>query len=110
MTEREIEISILEYLNRQDIFAWKVKTQGTFDPIKKQFRRPSKHYLTGQPDISAILPNGRYMGLEVKTKTGRLAPHQKIFLERIRLAGGIGVVVRSIEDVIKILRSELLVA
>lgn len=103
MTEREIEISILEYLNRQDIFAWKVKTMGTFDPVKKQFRRPSKHYLTGQPDISAILPGGRYMGLEVKTKYGKVAPHQNLFLERIRLAGGLGAVVRSVADVIAIL-------
>lgn len=103
MKEREIVISIIEYLNRQDIFAWVVKTQGTFDPIKKQFRRPAKHYLTGQPDISAILPGGRYMGLEVKVKKGRVAPHQTAFLKRIEAAGGLSAVVRSVEDVIAIL-------
>jgi hypothetical protein len=80
-----------------------VKTVGTFDPKTKRFRTPSKHYITGQPDISAILPGGKFLGLEVKSKLGKLSEHQKLFLKRINDAGAIGAVVRSVDDVIALL-------
>lgn len=107
--EKEIENSILEYLNMRNVFAWKVKTMGTYDVTEKKFRKPSKYYTKGQPDISAILPGGRYLGLEVKSALGRLSIHQKIFLERIKDAGGVSAVVRSVDDVEALLK-ELKVA
>lgn len=102
--ERQIENAILEYLNMRNIFAWKVKTVGTFDPTTKRFRSPSKYYLKGQPDISAILPGGRFLGLEVKSKLGKLSEHQKIFLKRISDAGGVAACVRSVDDVRELLK------
>lgn len=97
--EKQIENAILEYLNMKNIFAWKVKTMGTFDPQTKTFRAPSKYYLKGQPDITAILPGGKFLGIEVKSKLGRLSEHQKIFHLRIRQAGGLAIVARSVGDV-----------
>ena len=99
LSERQIEIQILEYLNLKGIFAWKVKTMGTFDPVAKKFRTPSKYYITGQPDISAIY-QGKFIGIEVKSKTGKASRNQLAFLQRIRENGGIAIIARSVEDVI----------
>ena len=42
---------------------------------------------------------GRYVAIECKTKTGTTSPLQDDFLRRVRLAGGIAFVARSVEDV-----------
>lgn len=39
------------------------------------------------------------LAIEVKTRTGRLAPHQKVFLDEITSRGGVSMVARSLEDV-----------
>lgn len=50
----------------------------------------------GSADIMGVLkPSGRIVGLEVKTATGRLEPHQTTWAERIRSFGGFVCVVRS---------------
>ena len=43
--------------------------------------------------------NGRYIELEIKTKRGKLKPHQLERILEIRKAGGISGVVKSCEDV-----------
>lgn len=40
----------------------------------------------------------QFVALEVKTKTGRLTAEQERFIELVRNAGGVGEVVRSVED------------
>lgn len=104
--ERQIEIAILEYLNMKNIFAWKVKTQGTYDPAAKKFRKPSKYYLRGQPDITAILPGGKFLGIEVKSRLGRLSKYQQSFHRRIVESGGSVLVARSIDDVAEFLKTK----
>lgn len=58
----------------------------------------------GVPDIIACL-NGRFIGIEVKRKDGRLSDLQKIHLDQIKNAGGIGIVARSVEEVENCLNS-----
>ena len=57
--------------------------------------------ITGRPDLIICAPGGRYLGLEVKTESGRLSPAQAHQLERINAAGGIGRVVRSVKDALE---------
>jgi len=52
----------------------------------------------GSPDIIGVLPGGRFLGIEVKTATGKEADHQRDFRERIELSGGVAIVVHSIEE------------
>lgn len=52
----------------------------------------------GAPDL-VMLIGGYFVGLEVKTPTGRLQPTQAAAAEKIRAAGGIYQVVRSVDDV-----------
>lgn len=100
--EKQIENQILNYLARNDIFAFKVKSQGTFDPTINKFRRPSRHYKRGTADILGIYKT-RPLAIEVKSAKGRLSNFQKIFLQEWENNGGISIVARSVEDVQKTL-------
>lgn len=53
----------------------------------------------GCPDVLGQLKDGRLLGVEVKSRTGRPSPEQALFLERIRTAGGVAFVARSLCDV-----------
>jgi penicillin-binding protein-related factor A (putative recombinase) len=104
MKEKAIENEILSWLKLQGLFCWKVESQGTYDAKKGIYRRKnSVHRLLGVSDIIGLLPNGRLFACEVKSKTGRLSEHQKLFLENINANGGVGFVARSIGDVDKAL-------
>lgn len=56
----------------------------------------------GIPDIIGIY-QGKPLFLEIKTATGKVSPDQEIFLKNVNAAGGIGAVVRSIDDVVELL-------
>jgi len=53
----------------------------------------------GVPDILGIY-KGRFLGIEIKTASGKVRPEQEAFLENIRENGGIGFVARNLDDVI----------
>ena len=52
------------------------------------------------PDIVGVTPAGMFLGIEVKTKTGKVSAEQRAFLDRINGNNGIGFVARSVQDVI----------
>lgn len=52
----------------------------------------------GCPDIIGILPGGRFLGVEVKTGTGRLTEHQEAFRRTVEESGGVFVVAREIDE------------
>lgn len=57
--------------------------------------------MPGQPDIIAIAaPSGRFVGIEVKTGSGRLSEAQKNWKAQAELRGALYIVARSVEDVI----------
>ena len=62
----------------------------------------------GTPDIICSI-QGRFVGIEVKTKTGKPSVEQKEVLRDLNLCASIGFIARSVEDVIKILKLENLV-
>jgi hypothetical protein len=61
----------------------------------------------GISDIAGIGPGGRYIAIEVKAGTDRLSGSQGSFLSMVRMMGGIGIVGRSVEQVIKELEEGL---
>ena len=55
----------------------------------------------GWPDITVCLPpNGRFLGIEVKSAKGRQSIKQQECQEEIEKAGGLYVLARSVDDVI----------
>ena len=57
----------------------------------------------GWPDITGLLPDGRFIGVECKAKRGRQSLAQKLMEQEIRKRNGIYVLAYSIEDVEKLL-------
>lgn len=96
--ESAIEKQILSWLKLKSIMAWKIKTTGTWDPNRGQFRKPSPWYRVGVADILGIY-KGKPLAIEVKAAKGRLSPAQDNFLEEFKENGGIAFVARSVEDV-----------
>lgn len=97
--EKVIENQILDYLKIKKIFAFKVNKTGIYDPKKKTFRlNRGRHNMNGISDIIAVV-EGRFVAIEVKTKTGRVSEHQKTFLANVREKGGVGIIARSVGDV-----------
>ena len=57
----------------------------------------------GWPDITGLLPDGRFIGVECKSKRGRQSPVQKFMEQEIRKRNGIYVLAHSVQDVEKVL-------
>ena len=110
MKEKAIENQILSFLKWLGFLCWKQETQGTYDPIKKIYRRKnSVHRMVGISDILAVDRMGRVIAIEVKSAKGRVSPDQKAFLERINQTNGIGFVARSVDDVERELKTRGLI-
>ena len=109
LTEKQIENSILQWLNLNGIFAFKINTTGIYDPTKNVFRSIQNKYIQkGCADILGVLPGGRFLAIEVKTPTTikrflnrptDADKRQIKFLDTIERKRGIGIVVSCLEEV-----------
>lgn len=86
MKESVIQKKIIDYLHSQG--AWTVKT--------------IQCNKAGVPDILASL-DGKFIGLEVKTETGKPSALQLRNIKQIIRSGGVAGVVRSVEEVKKLI-------
>lgn len=86
--EGKIQAEILRYLKSKRI--WHFRANAGVGP-------------SGLPDIIAIY-NGYFVGLEVKTPTGRPTELQILMQNSIREAGGYSEIVRSVDEVEEILK------
>lgn len=53
----------------------------------------------GMPDLIGILPDGRFLAIEVKTAKGKVSDEQFKVIDEINQAGGLAFVARSLDDV-----------
>lgn len=91
MSETDIVKAILRYLKTVDqCFCWK-EHGGMYGTV-------------GIPDIICCY-RGRFYGFEVKTETGRPTELQKATIRKINRAGGTAAIVRSVDDVRRILET-----
>lgn len=58
----------------------------------------------GCSDVIGQMRDGRFLAVEVKSKTGRLHPDQAVFIEAVQSAGGLAFVARDCRDVIRELK------
>ncbi|MDA8416483.1 MAG: VRR-NUC domain-containing protein [Betaproteobacteria bacterium] len=61
----------------------------------------------GCPDVLGQLKDGRLLGVEVKAADGKLRPEQAVFLECIRLAGGVAFMARDCRYVLRELNANV---
>lgn len=94
--ESDIQTSIIRYLYARGITFWRINTVGIYDVAKKKFRpSPTK----GVSDILGVLPNGRFLAIEVKSSKGVLTKDQQLFIDKVNSSHGLAFVARSIRDV-----------
>jgi Holliday junction resolvase len=86
--EGKIQSSIIKYLKEHKIWHIRYTASTTY----------------GLPDIIAIY-NGYFVGIEVKTPTGRATELQKQMKYSIEKAGGYHIFATSVDDVYKLIRS-----
>lgn len=95
--ERDIQKGILDYLKLKGIFCWKnstvgiAKLNGSFIPAQ----------MTGVSDIIGLLPDGRFLAIEVKRKGNRTTFNQDVFLDNVRRNKGLAIIAFSLDDVTK---------
>lgn len=98
--EKDIENFILNYLNSKNIFCWKNQSVGIFDPKRKIYRKSNNNFhINGVADILGVMPNGKILAIEVKSRSGKLSQAQKTFLLNVKKQGGVAFVARSISKV-----------
>lgn len=83
MLESKIQKDILSYLKERRVYHWRFQAQSN---------------LNGIPDILCLY-KGFFIGLELKKANGRPTQLQLRKIENINNNGGIGVIVRSVEEV-----------
>ncbi len=88
MKESQIQTKIIKYLN--GIGAYSIKTITT--------------NRNGCPDVICCL-NGRFIALEVKADKGIVSQLQEHNIKLIRNSGGVAEVVRSVDDVKKVVEN-----
>lgn len=102
ISEKHTQKAILDYLKYKKIFHYR-QNSGAFKTESGGYMRTAS--VSGLPDIVAI-KDGLYIGLEVKTEIGRQSKEQREIQNRITAAGGLYLVVRSLDDVRKIFEAE----
>jgi len=101
LKEQDIKNLILDWFLTQDkYFAWPNDSVGIWDP-RGFYRKKTKRHLSGVSDILGIeRKTGRFIAIEVKSKTGVLSKHQLVFLTMIIEMGGYAIIARSLDDVL----------
>lgn len=114
-SEREVQKSVLTYLNGIGVVAWRVNSGAARLPAsggKTQLVRFNG--AAGHSDIAGVLPAGvdpeqtppgRFLACEVKRVGGKLTALQAAFLERMRRQGALAFIATSIDDVRRELRA-----
>jgi len=99
LKESVIQKSIL------DLLTWKSKNENIYffrAGAGSMKMANGRHFKTGRPgcpDIVVCSKGGKFIGLEVKTATGRPSQSQKVAEQEIEGAGGEYHIVRSVGDV-----------
>lgn len=101
--EKDIQAAILQYLRLRNVFAWRNNSGMQLIPNKGGGMRAIRIGLPGSADILGIMPDGRFLAIEVKRPGKMPTDEQRAFLGQIEANGGVAVVAHSVDDVISLL-------
>ncbi len=91
-------VEVLKALRAHPAVVWCERMNSGAARVGNRFIRFG---FAGCPDVLGQLSDGRFLGVEVKSPTGKLRPEQTIFLQRIRSAGGVAFMARDLRDVLR---------
>jgi VRR-NUC domain len=96
--ESEIQAAICDYLSLRGYLFSRTNNSPIYDKARGAFRALPKYTRRGWPDV-CLIKNGQFIGIEVKTETGKLSDHQRKLGAAITNHGGRYIVARSIDDI-----------
>lgn len=101
-TEAQVMRSILRYLELHPGVAWAHRFNVGAAVTKGAGGRERlvRFAFRGCPDILGQLVTGRFLAIECKSSTGRVRPDQAAFIDLVNANGGLGLVARSVDEVI----------
>ena len=91
-------VEVLKALRAHPAVVWCERMNSGAARVGNRFIRFG---FAGCPDVLGQLTDGRFLGVEVKSPTGKLRPEQTVFLERVRGAGGVAFMARDLRDVLR---------
>lgn len=100
ISEKDAQKSILHYLSLRKYIYWRTNNAPVYDTGFGGFRKMATHSRKGVADIY-VLKNGVSYFIEVKGSSGKLSEDQILFKSDVEKEGGIFIVARSIDDVMK---------
>lgn len=105
-TEAQVLYAVMACLARLQAMGkvskyWR-NNSGAYAVGEGKARRFIKFGEKGSPDVIGYLPDGRFMGLEVKKPSGRVTPEQEEFIALAVNSGALCGVVRSVDDVLSL--------
>jgi hypothetical protein len=106
LSEKQLSNQVLQTLKALGFFVWENKTMGTYDPSIGTYRKGNA--MTGVPDILGILPDGKFLGIELKTqqRKGVVSDSQKAFLKRAEELNALTFVSNDLNHVLKTLEEK----
>jgi hypothetical protein len=88
----------LRILDLKGYHVWRQNNGGVYDPTLKVFRANSS--TRGVSDILGFhRKTGQFLACEVKAGKDQLRPEQELFLENVKKAGGLALVIRTNDDI-----------
>ena len=106
-TENDVKKAILEYLKYDSRVAWAHRFNVGASMYESMDRNGDfkKHFVRfafpGCSDILGQMKDGRFLAIEVKSSDGKVSREQQTFLEVVNKYDGIGIVARSVADVVE---------
>ena len=101
-TETDIQREILEALIHSGYMVWRNNSGAFWNHARQAYVKvQGVGRINGVSDILGVLPDGTFLAIEVKSRTGRLTEEQKVFLLKVSNRGGLAFMARSLEDVQK---------
>lgn len=100
MTEQSIQRAIIKELEKHGCYTVKIvaATKAGVSDILACHPLEITQDMVGQTI-------GAFLSLEIKTPKGRVAPLQEYHIEKVRKAGGTGEILRSVDELKKLLTS-----
>jgi hypothetical protein len=102
MTEHDIQKAIVKYLELKKLCYFAVPNGG-HRHIAVATKLKAEGVRAGVPDL-ALIHQGRYYGIEIKTVKGRLSVNQKTMISLINEQGALVGVVRSVLETQELLK------
>ena len=98
----------LAYLRLRGVFAWRVNSGAVAGEHGGKRRFVRFNGAKGCSDVLGILPGGRFLAVETKMPGRKTTPHQQAFLDAVRAAGGLALVVRDVAELAAALDAQAL--